>query len=296
MPRLDVSGVLTATYTPFTAAGDVDVKAYRALCERLVAAGSGLVPCGTTGETPTLDISEYEQVVQLAVEVAAGRVPVVAGTGSNATEHTIHTTQRAKALGADAALVVVPYYNKPPQSGLMAHFRAVAEHGGLPIVIYNIPGRSGVNLSAASTLALAEDDRFIAVKESAGQLAQFEDLVAGAPRDFAVLSGDDAWTLPLLALGGHGVISVASNVAPEAVVSLVKSARAGDLAAARQWHFRLKPLVDALFAVANPIPLKRAAAMLGHARPDLRLPLAADAVDEALATRLRAALTTAGVA
>lgn len=296
MSRLDISGVLTATYTPFDARGAVDVPAYRALCERLVKAGSGLVPCGTTGETPTLDDAEYELVVATAVEVARGRVPVVAGTGSNNTAKTIATTKKAKALGADAALVVTPYYNKPPQSALLAHFRAVADEGGLPIVAYNVPPRTGVNLTAATALELAKDERFAAVKEAAGLLGQFEDLCDKAPRGFAVLSGDDGWTLPLMALGGHGVISVVSNVAPDAVVAMVRAAAAGDFATARQHHFRLKPLVDALFAVTNPIPLKRAAAILGHARPDLRLPLIADAVDAALEARLRAALVTAGVA
>jgi len=291
---LELSGVLTATYTPFLADGRLDEGAYRALCERLVAAGSGLVPCGTTGETPTLDDAEYDRCVAIAASVAAGRVPVVAGTGSNSTHKTITTTRRAKALGADAALVVTPYYNKPPQPALLAHYRAVADEGGLPILIYNVPSRTGVNLAATTTLTLAEDDRFIGVKEASGQLAQFEELCARAPAGFSVLSGDDAWTLPLMALGGRGVVSVASNVAPAAVVGLVRAALAGDLAAARAHHFRLKPLVDALFLTTNPIPLKLAAAMLGHARADVRLPLVSDA-DPALAARLRTGLVQAGL-
>ncbi|MFO0748096.1 MAG: 4-hydroxy-tetrahydrodipicolinate synthase [Myxococcota bacterium] len=294
MARLELSGVLTATYTPFDAHGAVDERAYRALCERLVRAGSGLVPCGTTGETPTLSDAEYERVVAIAVEVGKGRVPVVAGTGTNATAKSIETTRLAKALGADAALVVTPYYNKPPQSALLAHYRAVADQGGLPVVLYNVPPRTSCNMTAATTLELAKDERFIAVKEAAGLLGQFEDLCDKAPRGFAVLSGDDAWTLPLMAMGGQGVISVAANVAPDAVVSMVRAVQAGDFASARQWHFRLKPLIDALFAVVNPIPLKRAAAILGHARPDLRLPLTAEAVDAALEQRLRAALDMAG--
>ncbi|MCC6622546.1 MAG: 4-hydroxy-tetrahydrodipicolinate synthase [Deltaproteobacteria bacterium] len=294
---LELSGVLTATYTPFGADGRLDEGAYRALCERLVAAGSGLVPCGTTGETPTLDDAEYDRCVAIAVEVArAGgkRLPVVAGTGSNATAKTIATTRRARSLGADAALVVTPYYNKPPQAALLAHFRAVADEGGLPILIYNVPSRTSVNLAAATTLALAEDERFIGVKEAGGQLGQIEALCARAPRGFAVLSGDDAWTFPLVALGGHGVVSVAGNVAPTAVVGLVRAALAGDLPAARAQHFRLKPLVDALFSTTNPIPLKLAAAMLGHARADVRLPLVTDP-DPDLVARLRTGLIQAGV-
>jgi len=291
---LSLSGVLTATYTPFTATGALDEGAYRALCERLVAAGSGLVPCGTTGEAPTLTDAEQDTCVRTAVDVAKGRVPVVAGTGYNATADTIAATRRARDLGADAALVVTPYYNKPPEAALLMHYRAVADEGGLPIVIYNIPARTGVNLSARATLALAADPRFIAVKEASGNLAQIDELSAQAPTGFSVLSGDDAWTLPLMALGGHGVISVAANVVPERVVSLVAAAAAGDVARARAEHQRLRPLVEALFAVTNPIPVKAAAALLGHARADLRLPLSAAAVDPTLTARLRDALVHAG--
>jgi 4-hydroxy-tetrahydrodipicolinate synthase len=283
-------GTLTAVYTPFKADGSVDVAAFRAQCARLVAAGSGLVPCGTTGETPTLSSEEWETLVAVAVEVAGGAVPVIPGTGSNDTADTIRTTARARALGADAALVVAPPYNKPPQRSLLAHFRAVADGGGLPVLIYNVPGRTAVNLAPETTLALAADPRFIGVKEAAGALSQFEALVAGAPSHFAVLSGDDAWTLPLLALGGHGVVSVAANVAPRAVTALVAAGLAGDLAAARAHHFALRPLVEALFAVSNPIPVKYAAALLGHALPEVRLPLTADALDAATAGRVAQAL------
>lgn len=295
MARLQLNGFFTATYTPFDADGAVDVAAYRALCERLVNAGSGLVPCGTTGETPTLTDAECDLCISIAVEVAAGKVPVIAGTGSNSTAKTIAATKRAKTLGVDAALVVTPYYNKPPMAAMLAHYRAVADHGGLPIVIYNVPSRTGVNLTAATTLELAKDERFVAVKEAAGILGQVEELCQKAPRGFAVLSGDDAWTLPLMALGGHGVISVAGNVAPDAVMSLVRAAAVGDLATARALHYRLKPLVDALFMATNPIPLKRAAALLGHARSDMRLPLSAEVVEASLDQKLAAGLTSAGV-
>ncbi len=288
-------GTLTAIYTPFKADGSVDTEAFRAQCARLVEAGSGLVPCGTTGETPTLSLEEWETLVVTAVEVAAGAVPVIPGTGSNDTADTIRTTARARALGADAALVVAPPYNKPPQRSLLAHFRAVADGGGLPVLIYNVPGRCAVNLAPETTLALAADPRFIGVKEAAGSLAQFEALVAGAPPDFAVLSGDDAWTLPLLALGGHGVVSVAANVAPQAVVALVRAGLAGDLPEARRHHFALRPLVEALFAVSNPIPVKHAASLLGHARADVRLPLTADALDDATAARVALGLRGLGL-
>ena len=293
MARLE--GTLTALYTPFLADGALDVSAYRALCERLVAAGSGLVPCGTTGETPTLERAEWAALVKTAVEVARGRVPVAAGTGSSNTRATIETTRHARELGVDYALVVTPPYNKPPQVSLKAHFRAVADEGGLPIILYNVPGRTGCNLLPATALELAKDPRIVAIKEAAANLAQVEELVQGAPADFAVLSGDDAWTLPMLALGAHGVISVAGNVAPEAVVSLVRAGLRGDFAGARALHYRLRPLIEALFLTANPIPVKHAAHILGHARPDMRLPLTADAVDATMHARIFAALGHAGL-
>jgi len=285
-----VTGTLTALYTPFAADGGLDLPAYRALCERLVAAGSGLVPCGTTGETPTLTDAEYQILVKTAVEVAAGRVPVIAGTGSSSTERSVAATRAAAEVGADAALVVTPPYNKPPQRSLLAHFRAVADQGGLPIVLYNVPSRTGCNLLPETALELAQDPRFVAVKEAAGSVAQIEQLIYGAPEGFSVLSGDDALTFPLVALGGHGVISVAANVAPEPMVALVRALLAGDLAGARTLQRALSPLFGALFATTNPIPLKHAAALLGHARADMRLPLTADAVDEGMSKRIAAAL------
>ena len=289
LPR-PLTGTLTALYTPFHDDGTLDLDAWRALCERLVSAGSGLVPCGTTGETPTLTDAEYQTLVRVAVEVAAGRVPVIAGTGSSSTERTIAATRAAAEVGADAALVVTPPYNKPPQRSLLAHFRAVADEGGLPIVLYNVPSRTGCNMLPETTLELARDPRFIAVKEAAGSVAQIEQLIYGAPDGFTVLSGDDAMTFPLVALGGHGVISVAANVAPEPMVALVAALLSGDLGRARTLQQALTPLFGALFATTNPIPLKHAAALLGHARPTMRLPLTADAVDDAMSKRIAAAL------
>ena len=285
-----LAGTFTALYTPFTGAGQVDTPALRALCERQVAAGIGLVPCGTTGETPTLTPGERELVIRTAVDVAEGRVPVIAGTGSNDTRSTIEATRAARELGADAALVVVPYYNKPPQSSLVAHFTAVADEGGLPVVLYNVPSRAGANMEAHTSLRLAEHPHIIAIKEAAGDLEQLQRLVFEAPKGFSVLSGDDAWTLPLLLLGGHGVISVAANVVPDEMAALVRAGLAGDLPAARDHQAQLLPLFRALFCVTNPIPVKRAAALLGHCLPDLRLPLTADAMGPMDISRVDAAL------
>lgn len=282
MARLE--GTFTALYTPFREDGSVDLPAYAALYERVAAAGSGLVPCGTTGETPTLTDVEYEACIKVAVEVGRGRVPVIAGTGTSATAQSVENTRRAKALGADMALVVTPPYNKPPQKALIAHFRAVADVG-LPVLLYNVPSRTGVNLTAASALELAKDPRFVGIKEAAGILSQVEALVSGAQalgNGFAVLSGDDAITLPMMALGAHGVVSVAGNVAPDGVVAMVKAALAGDFESARARHYRLRPLFESLFLTTNPIPVKRAAKRLGHASDAVRLPLVAlDLGDEA---------------
>lgn len=290
-----IQGTLTALYTPMTSAGEVDYDAYTALCERLIAAGSGLVACGTTGETPALTPAEYERLVRRAVEVAGDRVPVLAGTGVSSTHKTIELTQLARRLGADGALVVTPPYNKPPQASLRAHFRAVADEGGLPILLYNVPSRTGCNLTAATTCELGKDPRFLGIKEAAGNLAQVEALVAGAPEGFAILSGDDAIAFTMIALGAHGLVSVAGNVAPREVVHLVDLALKGELAAARAQHYRLRPLFEALFLTTNPIPVKRAAAMLGHAREHVRMPLTADAVDATIEQALHRGLYQAGL-
>lgn len=299
MARLE--GTFTALYTPFHADGSVDLRAYEALCERVAAAGSGLVPCGTTGETPTLSRDEYVACVKTAVAVGRGRVPVIAGTGSSSTEATVETTALARSLGADMALVVTPPYNKPPQKALLAHFRAVADVG-LPVLLYNVPGRTGVHMAASTTLDLAKDPRFVGIKEASGNLREVEALVAGTDalgNGFAVLSGDDGLTLPMVALGAHGVVSVASNVAPDAVVSLVKSALANETSAARALHYRLRPLFEALFLTSNPIPVKRAAMRLGHARDAVRMPLMAlgdDEADKKIDAALASALAHAGLA
>jgi 4-hydroxy-tetrahydrodipicolinate synthase len=286
--RPPLTGALTALITPFTPEGALDEDALRRLVRWQVLAGiDGLVPVGTTGEAPTLSPVERDRVIAITVETVAerasrGRVPVVAGTGTNDTASTIAATQRAAALGADAALVVAPYYNRPDGRMLEAHFRAVADEGDLPIVVYNVPSRTGTNVPADVFLRLAEHPRVIAIKEASGNLEQIARICRERPRDVAVLAGDDAWTLPMLALGGDGVVSVASNEIPGELVALCDAARAGDWDGARRVHDRWLPLFLANFAGGpNPVPVKAALELMGllatdAVRPPL-LPLADDA-------------------
>ena len=289
---LELPRVFSALYTPFDGEGEVDLPALRALCQRMVAAGVNLVPCGTTGETPTLTRAEQDLVIATAVEEAGGGV-VLAGTGSNSTPVTIANTRRARELGAHMALVVTPYYNKPPQSCLLDHFRAVADEGGLPVVLYNVPGRAGCSLSLDTILQLAEHPQIIAIKEASADLDLIQGILAAGRDDFHVLSGDDAWTAPIVALGGHGVVSVATNVVPRAMVALVTAASQGDLSQMRRIQRRLLPLFDALFCTANPIPVKRAAQLLGEAEEHLRAPLAAHAMSAQMIDDLGRALDAA---
>ncbi len=296
-----IHGALTAMITPFTPDGSLDEATLRSLISWQVLAGiDGLVPCGTTGEAPTLSPAERDRVIALTVEVVAGRpsasrVMVVAGTGTNDTAATIAATRRAAALGADAALVVAPYYNRPDGRMLEAHFRAVADEADLPIVVYNVPSRTGTNVPADVFLRLAEHRRVIAVKEASGNLEQIAMICRDRPRDVAVLAGDDAWTLPVLALGGDGVISVASNEIPGEMVSLCAAARAGDWDAARRIHERWLPLFLANFRGGpNPVPAKAALALMGLLRADsLRRPLLPLA--EADRTGLTAVLRESGL-
>jgi len=290
---LDAQGAWTAITTPFTSSGELDLPALEVVCERQAAAGVGIVACGTTGETPTLSAQECERVIVTAVEVAAGRVQVLAGTGSNDTRGTLATTRRARELGVDGALVVTPYYNKPPIAGQLAHFRAVADEGGLPLVLYNVPGRTGTQMSARTILTLAEHPRIVAIKEASGDLSLFETLLAGAPDDFTILSGDDALTAPAMRLGAHGVISVASNLVPRAIARLVRAGLAGDADELATLHEGLMPLFDALFLTSNPIPVKAASAMCGVGGASVRLPLVASALEPAMEQALSAALEEA---
>jgi len=278
-PRPVLRGALTALVTPFAADGTIDDDGLRRLVRWQILAGiDGLVPCGTTGEAPTLTAVERDRIIAMTVETAAERpsrrrVPVVAGTGTNDTVATIAATRRAAALGADAALVVAPYYNRPDGRMLEAHFRAIADDGDLPIVVYNVPSRTGTNVPADVFLRLAEHPRVIAIKEASGTLDQIARICRDRPRDVAVLAGDDAWTLPVLALGGDGVVSVASNEIPGELVALCSAAAAGDWDGARRIHERWLPLFLANFAGGpNPVPVKAALALMGLLDA-VRLPL-----------------------
>jgi len=290
--RVDwLRGCGTALVTPFTAAGDVDEPRFRALVERQVAGGVPLlIPCGTTGEAPTLDAREQQRLIALAVEAAGGRARVIAGVGSNATAATIERARAARTAGADAILVVAPYYNKPTQAGLAAHFGAVADAvGGLPVVLYNVPGRTGSNITAATTLAMArERENIVGTKEASGDLAQIMAILRDRPANFRVLSGDDAVTLPLMALGADGVISVASNEAPDLMTRLVALALEGHWEDARVLHYRLLPLMEANFLESNPGPVKAALALMGLLGEHYRLPLVP--VQDATRSRVRALL------
>ena len=274
-------GAFTALVTPFTPDGAVDGVAFRRLVRWQILAGiDGLVPCGTTGESPTLSGAEREQLIAATVEVAGerasrDRVRVIAGTGTNDTAATIRATRRAAELGADAALVVAPYYNRPDSRMLEAHFRAIADEGDLPIVVYNVPSRTGSNVDADTFLRLADHPRVIAVKEASGNLDQIARICRDRPRDVAVLAGDDAWTLPVLAMGGDGVVSVASNEIPGELVALCAAARAGDWEAARRSHERWLPLFQGNFRGGpNPVPAKAALALMGLLESDMvRAPL-----------------------
>lgn len=266
-------GVLTALATPFRD-GEIDETSLRALVERQIEAGvDGLVPCGSTGEAATLSHAEHRRVVEIVVQATRGRVPVVAGTGSNNTREAVELTQHAKEAGADGALLISPYYNKPTQEGIYRHFAEIARSTAFPLVPYNIPGRTGSNVLPATVARLADLAQVVGIKEASGDTDQIACVIDCCPDDFSVLSGDDSMTLPLLVLGGRGVISTSSNVAPGEMVALVRAFRAGDLETARRTHYRLLPLFDVLFCETNPIPVKAALHAMGLAGPEIRLPL-----------------------
>src|SRR6478736_4633153 len=281
MPRPILRGAYTALVTPFTTDGALDEAAFRRLVHWQVLAGiDGLVPCGTTGEAPTLSADERDRLIAMTVEIVAerpsrARVQVIAGTGTNDTRATIAATRRAAALGADAALVVAPYYNRPDGRMLEAHFRAVADEGDLPLVVYNVPSRTGTNVDAATFLRLAAHPRVIAIKEASGNLEQIARICRERPRRVAVLAGDDAWTLPILAMGGDGVVSVASNEIPAELVALCSAALAGDWETARRAHERWLPLFLGNFRGGpNPVPAKAALRLMGLLGSDMvRAPL-----------------------
>jgi 4-hydroxy-tetrahydrodipicolinate synthase len=267
------SGAFTALVTPFRN-GQVDVEALEGMVEFQIQNGiHGLVPCGTTGETPAMGEEEDRLVIGTVVRVANGRVPVIAGTGSNSTDMAIKYTKMAEEVGADGSLQVSPYYNKPTQEGLYRHFAAVAESTGLPIILYNIPGRTSVTIDAKTTARLAEIPNIVGTKEATLSMNMAMDVISLCGEDFDVLSGDDPVTLPLMSLGGRGVISVASNVAPAAVSDMVNALLMGDWERGRELHYDLLPLFRALFVETNPIPVKTAASILGLCSDEMRLPM-----------------------
>jgi 4-hydroxy-tetrahydrodipicolinate synthase len=267
-------GLYVAIVTPFKD-GKIDEESYKQLIEMHAAAGTdGIVPAGTTGESPTLTPEENEQLVDLTVRFVKGRMKVMAGTGSNSTAEAIEYTQAAEKSGADAALVVNPYYNKPTQKGLYEHFKAVAQSVKIPVIIYNIIGRTAVNVATPTMVRLAKEVPNIkGVKEASGDLAQMSEVIEQCGPDFDVLSGDDALTLPLLSIGGKGVISVVANIIPKDVKEMIVAFNNGDLKGAQEMHHRMFPLIRAMFIETNPIPVKAACAMLGLISHDIRLPM-----------------------
>ena len=289
MMRLEGCG--TALVTPLTDGGDLDLGALRGLVEWQIAEGIDfLVPCGSTGEAQTLDQREREQVVATVVEVTAGRVPVMAGATSNDTRRAVDETRRMCALGVDAILTATPYYNKPTQDGLARHFAAIADASTRPVCLYNVPGRTAVNLLPATALRLAEHPNVAGIKEASGDLRQILEILHHRPERFAVLSGDDWLAFAVASAGGDGLISVTSNEAPGPMTALVHLARAGNLEAARECLFRLLPLMDANFLETNPSPVKAGLAAMGKVRDVLRLPLVpvSQPTRDALRTALQA--------
>lgn len=295
---MQVKGVYTALVTPFDEAGEVNYEVLGELLEKQIAAGvSGVVPMGTTGESPTLFNAEHDEVIRYTIEKVAGRIQVWAGTGSNNTQQALRTTCEAQEAGADGALVVTPYYNKPSQEGLYRYFREISDATDLPIIVYNIRGRTAVNVETDTLARIAEIPSIVAVKEASGDLGQMADVIERIARrrepPFWVVSGDDALTLPLMGIGGHGVISVAANLVPERMVALVDAARSGDFESAREIHYELLPLFRATFIETNPVPIKAAMNLCGIPVGPVRSPLAP--LTEASHRRLEAVLRESGL-
>ncbi len=288
-----LSGAGTALATPFTSTGEIDERALRNFVAWQLDQGIDfLVPCGSTGEAATMTVREQQRVVEITAEVASGRVAIVAGAGSNDTLKAIELSRHMTDAGATHLLHVSPMYNKPPQRGIVAHFRAIADVVTVPIILYNVPGRTGSNVAAETTLELAEHHNIVAVKEASGNLLQVAEIIRNRPAGFAVLSGDDALTLAIIAEGGDGVISVTSNATPSLVARLCAAARAGDLATARSIQSKLAAWTEAAFVESNPIPVKAALAMMGLFENSLRLPLVP--LLDSHEPKLRASLVAAG--
>jgi 4-hydroxy-tetrahydrodipicolinate synthase len=267
-------GSITAIATPFKD-NKIDEKAFRGLIEFQIKNGSsGIVPCGTTGESATLNFEEHDRVIEMAIEYAQKRIQVIAGTGSNSTEEAIMLTKHAAKAGADASLQVSPYYNRPTQKGLYEHFKAIASAVDIPIILYNIASRTGVNIEPETMAKLAHDCKnIVAVKEASGSLDQMSRIKSLCPENFELLSGDDSLTLPVLSIGGTGIISVVSNIVPKDVADLVSAFERGDIKKAQGLHYKLLPLIKAVFIETNPIPVKTAMGLMGLCEPDLRLPM-----------------------
>ena len=266
-------GAIVAIVTPFKN-GRVDEDTFRELIEFQIVNGTdGIVPCGTTGESSTLSHEEHDRVIEIAIDAAGKRVPVIAGTGSNSTEEALRLTRHAYEAGADGALMVCPYYNRPTQEGLYQHFKVIAEKVPIPIIPYNIPGRTGVNMMPETVARLSGISNIVGIKEASGSLKQMQDVISLCGEMFNVLSGDDFFTLPLLLIGGKGVISVISNVVPADMAAMVDAFEAGEINRARKLHDKMVPLIDALFIETNPVPVKAALSMMGKIDYDVRLPL-----------------------
>ena len=290
---LKLQGSMVAIVTPFRN-DTIDERALSALIEQHIQSGtSAIVPCGTTGESATLSHEEHDRVIELTVQATRGRILVIAGTGSNNTKEAVRLTKHAKEAGADAALLISPYYNKPTQRGLYLHFKAVAESVDIPLVIYNIASRTAVNIEPDTFAQLAQLPNVIGVKESSGNLEQMSRILQLTKGRLTLLSGDDGLTLPVLAIGGTGIISVAANIVPRDVAALVDAFQQRRVEDAQRWHDKLSPLIKALFLETNPIPVKTAMGMLGMIAPELRLPLCP--MSEANEERLRQALVAYGL-
>ena len=269
-----LTGSLVAIVTPMLEDGSLDLARFNSLIDWHIAEGTqGIVVVGTTGESPTVDFDEHKELIRIAVEHAAGRVPVIAGTGANSTAEAIELSESAKQSGAQLSLSVVPYYNKPTQEGMYRHFRAIAEAVDLPLILYNVPGRTVADLQNDTVLRLAQVSNIVGIKDATGNMERCSDLLRRAPKDFAIYSGEDVAGLPLMLMGGHGVISVTANVAPRLMREMCAAALAGDLARARDANNRLLGLHTKLFVEGNPIPVKWALAQMGLIEPGLRLPL-----------------------
>ena len=268
-------GSFVALVTPFKDDDSLDEAKLKELIQFQIEGGThGIVPCGTTGESPALSESEHDRVIQITVEEINGRKPVIAGTGSNSTTRTLRATQHAKAAGADAALIVTPYYNKPTQEGLYAHYMKIADTVDIPIVVYNVPGRCGTDILSTTVARLAEHPNIVALKEATGELKRASEIVNLCPDDFVVLSGDDVNTLPIMAVGGKGVISVVANINPADIAEMCNAFNTGNLELARKLHYKTLPLAVTLFIETNPVPAKTALNLMGKLNGKVRLPLA----------------------